>query len=548
MNKSSLHQIFARAKSKPSVFAVVLILLVTFVVNITYRNWEHEHKIISWDVNSYYAYLPVVFIYNDLDMDFIHEDPELHKKHYWPLDTETGKRAIFTSMGMAFLYSPFFLAGHAYAEISGFPGDEFSAPYKISLILSCLFYLAIGLVFLRKVLLRYFSEPVTALTLLLLVFGTNLLHYITEEPTMTHAYNFSMISVFLYLLIRWFENPGVKFALLTGALAGLITLVRPSNVIVIILLVFWGITSFRDLGERILFYLRKFHLVALMIVAFFLVWVPQFLYWHYVSGSFLFNTYSSAGAGFFFDNPQVCAILFSYRKGWLLYTPLMGFALLGLFALYRQHKKLFFPVLIYLLINVYVISSWWCWWYGGGFGQRSFIDSYGLMAFPLAAFLTWVFRRKLFITIIFSAFLFLITALNAFQVYQYKQGLIHFVMMTKKTYWMQFLSTKVDRRYWNMLVFPDYNAAKQGDYYTEFEVPLKLEKTLGTRGWAYFEQTKDSIAADTSLLRDLMLKAGTESDTAGVIHEEALRRFRKIKSDFYQKEEELRKRKENSGK
>lgn len=548
MNKSSLHQIFARAKSKPSVFAVVLILLVTFVVNITYRNWEHEHKIISWDVNSYYAYLPVVFIYNDLDMDFMLEDPELHKKHYWPMDTETGGKAIFMSMGMSFLYAPFFLAGHAYAEVSAYPGDEFSAPYKISLILSCLFYLAIGLVFLRKVLLRYFSEPVTALTLLLVVFGTNLLHYITEEPTMTHAYNFSLISVFLYLVIRWFEKPGVKYALLAGALAGLITLVRPSNVIVITLFIFWGITSFRELGERILFYIRKFHLVALMVSAFVLVWLPQFLYWHYASGSFLFNTYGNAGQGFFFDNPQVWAILFSYRKGWLLYTPMMGFALLGLFALYRQHKKLFFPVLIYLLINVYVISSWWCWWYGGGFGQRSFIDSYALMALPLAALLTWVFRQRLMISISFVLLLLLTTSLNIFQTYQYKHGLINYVMMTKRSYWANFLRTSPGKGYYDHMVFPDHKNAMKGEYYTEFEVPMKLEKKLGTRGWAYFEQIRDSIAADTSLLRDLMLKAGTESDTAGVIHEEALRRFRKIKSDFYQKEEELRKRKENSGK
>ncbi len=475
MKNSCFRKLFSKCINKPSAAVICLSLAIITTVNISYENWNHEYKIIAHDVNSYYAYLPMIFIYGDPAMKFIDDFPEKAQKHYWVLDTPAGKRAIITSMGLAYLFTPFFLAGHAIAQFTPFAGDEFSAPYKISLIISCLFYLTIGLIFLRKVLRRYFSEGVTAITLVIITFGTNLLHYVTEEPTMTHAFNFSMFSVFIFMTERWFERPGVKNALLTGALAGLITLVRPSNVIVILLLVFWGIASFNDFIARISFYLKRWYLVLLMIMAFIMVWVPQFWYWHYTSGSVLFNTYSSVGAGFFFDNPQIYHTLFSYRKGWFVYTPVMIFIIPGLIFLYRQHRRLFLPILVFLLVNIYVISSWWCWWYGGGFGLRSFIDSYALMAIPLAAFITWTIKRKQIIKWLLLIFLAGAVYLNVFQVRQYKRGFLHYVSMSKASYWAVFHSFSPDRNYWNNLVFPDYPAARSGKYYTENEI-TELER------------------------------------------------------------------------
>ncbi len=51
---------------------------------------------------------------------------------------------------------------------------------------------------------------VTAITLLIIIFGTNLYHYVTEEPTMSHAYNFSLISIFVFLTVKWLEKPGIN--------------------------------------------------------------------------------------------------------------------------------------------------------------------------------------------------------------------------------------------------------------------------------------------------------------------------------------------------
>lgn len=465
-------------------------MIILVILNGSYRNWNESNKIITADVNSYYAYLPMVFIYHDIDMKFTMDNKEKAIAHYWSIGTPIGKRAILTSMGMSYLYAPFFLAGHGIAQLTEYAGDEFSAPYKIALIISCLFYLTLGLVFLRKFLLRYFSDYITSLTLVIVLFGTNLLHYVTDEPTMTHAYSFSLVSVFLYLITQWFEKHNIKTTLLIGATAGLITLIRPSNILIVLLLIFWGVGSLKELGDRILFYFRNIHLVILMILAFILVWVPQFLYWYYISGVIFFNTYGTLDAGFFFNNPQIYHTLFSYRKGWLLYTPAMVFAITGIIILFKNKDRKSLAILIFLLFNIYVISSWWCWWYGGGFGMRPFVDSYAIMAIPLAAFLAWALKQRKILRYVLLLLIGFTFYLNIFQVTQYRRGFMHYVMMTKASYWENFHDMTPSQRYWDKLVFPDYNGARQGKYYTENE-KTEIEKRL-------YSKTKKELIQETA--------------------------------------------------
>ncbi len=503
-------------------------MLIVGVVNYNYENWTDDYKIIAWDVNSYYAYLPMVFIHHDIDLDFVDEDPATHKAHFWPVPTPTGGKAILTTMGLSFLYAPFFLGGHLYAHLFGYETSGFSAPYQIALILSCLFYLTIGLIFLRKFLRLYFSEPVTALTLLIVVFGTNLLHYVTDEPTMSHAYNFSLISVFLFTVTRWYRSPRFVNAVITGALAGLITLIRPTNIIVILFLLLYGITSFTDLGNRIVFYFRRWGLLLVMVTAFIIVWIPQFLYWHHVSGSIFLNTYGTGGEGFFFNNPQVWHLLFSYRKGWFVYTPVMFVAILGFYFLYRKNRGLFWPVLVYLLVNTYILASWWAWWNGGSFGQRSFIDMYGLMAIPLAALLAWALQKRFYTWIPIVLVITALLSLNIFQTLQYREKALHFVMMTKKSYWAVFLDRTPPQHYWDNLVYPDYEAARKGEYYTETEIPYGLEKQLGMRGYEYLRYLEDSLSEACS--------HGSDTVTKNLIEQKALEAFREKVHDYYNKE------------
>ena len=41
-------------------------------------------------------------------------------------------------------------------------------------------------------------------------------------------------------------------------------------------------------------------------------------------------------------------------------------------------------MVVFLVAATYIIASWWCWYYGDGFGLRAFIDYYGIFAILLA--------------------------------------------------------------------------------------------------------------------------------------------------------------------
>ncbi|MEZ5196555.1 MAG: hypothetical protein R2764_09185 [Bacteroidales bacterium] len=293
---------------------------------------------------------------------------------------------------------------------------------------------------------------------------------------MSHAYSFALISIFIYYTIKWHETPNIKYTLIAGALAGLITLIRPTNILVLVFFILWNVGSFKDLGNRMVFFLKYYKLIVVMMLAFLVVWVPQFIYWKFISGSFMFNTYGYLGGTFFFDNPQITYSLFSWRKGWLVYTPIMIFTLAGIYFLRKRTPKVFAPVLVFTLLNIYVLSSWWCWWFGGGFGLRSYIDSYGIMALGFAAILDWVINRKAIVKYSFITIFVLLFFFNLFQTQQYFTGAIHYVAMTKEAYWNTFLKKYPKPDFYDLLVWPDYPSARHGKYYTENEISIGEQK------------------------------------------------------------------------
>ena len=444
--------------SKTIIFITSIIVLMC-MFNVKF--WKHESRVICWDVISYYAYLPATFIYDDVTLDFLNNSSLDKEVQFWPIKTPIGKNAIKTSMGMSFLYAPFFLLGHFYALHSHYAANGFTVPYKFALMMSSLFYLLIGLFFLRKVLLKYYSETVTGITLISIFFGTNLFYYSAYEATLSHAYNFSLFAVFIYLSIKWHKKPSVKNSIWFGLLFGLLSLVRPSNIIIILFFGLWQVKSFKDIGKRFMFFIKSYRLIFIMILSFLIVWIPQFIYWKVVSGSFLYYSYSN-NEHFFFNNPQIINGLFSYRKGWLLYTPIMAFALLGIFVLYKRNKSFFLPILTFQLVNIYIILSWWAWWYGGCYGARAFIDSYSILAIPFAAFVDLLIKQKKLFKIPGLVLVFALVLFSVFQTSQYYYGEIHWDSMSKKAYWSTFGKLSRPDNFQQLLEHPDYAKAKEG--------------------------------------------------------------------------------------
>lgn len=433
-----------------------------------------KNKVIQNDVISYYAYLPATFIFTDLSFEFAKSLPADFEGQIWLQTAPNGKPILRMTMGMAFLWIPFFLIAHAVAHLLGVSTLGYSWPYSLSIFVATLFYLFMGLYFLRKILLHYFSEVVTAVTLILVVLATNMMFYVISEPGMTHVYNFGLISVFIYFSLRWVdsltpsplervgERPVGKrlfYTIILGLLAGIIVLIRPVNILVLLFPALIGITSFSGFAERIR---NNWKLILIAGITAFLVLVPQMIYWKVQTGHFLFNSYMDQGK-FYFFKPHIIDGLFSYRKGWLIYTPVMIFAFFGFIWLKKYASNLVLPVLVFAVINIYVVYSWWCWWYGGCYGSRPMIDMYGIMAIPLAAFLEriWTSKKwiKYFAAIVLAGFIWL----NQFQTNQYRTSLLHWDSMTKEAYWGIFGRKTWPEGYDKMIKVPDYEKALKGE-------------------------------------------------------------------------------------
>jgi hypothetical protein len=320
---------------------------------------------------------------------------------------------------------------------------------------------------------------------------------------MPHSHNFFLITVFLTLVLRWYRKAVWQNSLLLGFVFGLIALVRPSNILLLLFLFFYGVSGWSSLKERVLFYLKRWYLVILMVLAFFLPWIPQFLYWKAVTGQYLFFTYAEKGATFYWAHPQVFESLFSFRKGWLIYTPVMAIALVGMIMLYRLARPWFLALVLYVVVMIYVQSSWWCWWFGGGFGLRPYISMYPLLAIALAFLINHLWQKHQIwkwggITLL----ILLLSAFQLFQSWQFRTKAIHYSGTTFQSYKENFLKSRPTPSSWDMLELPDYNLARLG-IYVSYSTGEDKEEWRSLEKPDALDMIEQEIAEDSRLERQI---------------------------------------------
>ncbi|HPB01895.1 MAG TPA: hypothetical protein PLZ67_02995 [Bacteroidales bacterium] len=438
---------------------LIIIALVLFSAVFAHVEKRAHKSVISDDVISYYAYLPALFIHHDLTLEFANEDPAHYFKYYWPGKTSNGKYVIKTTMGVAFLYAPFFGTAHLYTLATNGTADGFSRHYQTAINIAALFFLFIGLFFTNKILLRFVSAKVSAVVLVLITLGTNLLYYATMEPGMTHVFNFGLIAMFIHYSDKWLLKPDFRNTLLCGLLFGLITLIRPINALVILFPFLWNVSSLKELQNRLLFFIKQWQLILLIAGCVLLVWMPQLIYWKIQTGQVFYNSYNEH---FYFHNFHIHKALFGFRKGWFVYTPIMFIASLGILFLRRQFKPVQLSVAVFFMVFVYITFSWWCWWYGGGFSARPMTDIYSIMAIPLSVFVAKGLRAKKSIAIITFLFTTLFAAHGVYQTLQYVRGSIHYDSNTWHSYKNSFGRIKPGPNYYYLLSPPDYINAIEG--------------------------------------------------------------------------------------
>ncbi len=376
-------------RSKFKYWLIIFILIYWCSASIVGHTYHYSYM---WsDEEGYYIYLPAIFINGGFE-----NMPVRTKYEYKPFPG-TNKVATRFTYGVAFLELPFFLIARAYQFLfMNSKDDPYAEVYSISILTAACFYLTLGFYFLYNVLISCYKDTKLAVsTLIILFFGTNILYYTSRQAGMSHIYTFFLVCALLYYLRDFYEKNILINYINIGFILSLIILIRPTNVIFILLVFFYNVQSTIDLKERIKKVLNNSKKLAFIPLIGLLIALPQVYYWHYISGKWIINIYSEIfDQHFNWRQPHMFQIFFSLCNGFLVYNPIMLFGVIGIVMLSLKNElngRLIFSI---FLIIAYILSCWALWWFGGAYGYRSFIDFYPLLAFGIAYYLQKIFKIK----------------------------------------------------------------------------------------------------------------------------------------------------------
>jgi hypothetical protein len=443
-----------------SLLAVLLLFAIMVQARLWQPNWDTHNvlAVLSWDAMGYYLYLPAKFIYHDLQhvafaADIMREyapSSSFYQASQVPGAPE-GQLVMKYTAGLAVLWVPFFWLGHWAAGWLHYAQDGFSAPYQVAIGLGGMLYALLGLGLLRHFLLRYFSDVVVTLVLVTLVLGSNYLEYAVFDSAMAHHYLFTAYALLLLLTARWHERPTRLGAFAIGLTLGLLVLIRPSEMVAVVLPLLWGVGSVAAARAKLALLRQRWPDVLLLALGGLLGVLPQLVYWHHATGHWLF--YSYGDQHFSFLKPHTWQVLFSFKKGWLIYSPFLMLVLAGFVPLWRRHRVLAVPALAFFVLNLWVVSAWDVWWYGGGFGQRALVQSYAVLALPWAAGWAWLLApgRRWAVRAALIAVAVLLLDLNLFQHWQYQNAIINSEGMNRRYYWAVFNKTQPSQADFNQL-------------------------------------------------------------------------------------------------
>lgn len=427
--------------------AVFIFILAALLVDFSAHKWK-KNEVFNYDVYGYHNYLPAIFIYHDiteykfLDSIEVKYRPTGDKFYKYGL-TEAPKTHYLCNqypIGVALFQLPFFAVAHTWATLTHQdPPDGYSSPYQHATVLSTLLFATLALLLLISFLRNYFSTGVVFFTVLLLAMGTNFFQYATLESGFSHVYLFFLYTAILYLTRKWYLNATVSHSILLGICIGLCAITRPIDILAFLIPLCW-VNS--DIPKRA--YLKANRNKILLIILFtFIITLPQLIYWKYVTDQWMYYSYTKVDY-FQFDRFRLIHGLFSYRKGWFIYTPIALLAFISVLHISRQsnfyfYKKVFW---VFFLPMLFLVFSWHNWFYGWSFGCRALIQTLPVLAIPIALLLekslTFTILQKMGLYITISFFVFL----NLFQTWQYNKGILHGSMMNESMYWRIFLTTK----------------------------------------------------------------------------------------------------------
>jgi hypothetical protein len=227
----------------------------------------------------------------------------------------------------------------------------------------------------------YFSSEISLLATVIFWVSSPVIFYFIVEPYLSHLASIFGVSAFLCLWKTESISSNLR-AILMGLMAGIITMVRQQEVLMIIIPIAFAVFS-PNFSLRRITILRD---AILFIASFLLAFSIQMIVWKILTGHFLVFSYSE-GQYFDFSAPKLFKVLFSSNHGLLIWHPIFLICLLGLIFSRTLSRPAKIAFLIAFLFQLYVTSSWWMWWMGHSFGNRAFLGLTPIFILGLSAFL-----------------------------------------------------------------------------------------------------------------------------------------------------------------
>lgn len=340
------------------------------------------------DSPSYYVYLRSAFF--DHDLDFANEWA------YWeyperPL-TPNGHRLNQHAAGSALLWSPFFVAAHAYVRVGArlglhsYDADGYSLPYLRAAAWGTATWVVLGLALLIRVLQASFGRALGLLAALGAFLASPLPYYVLVQPLMAHGNVFALTCALVWLWLAIERHPTAARWAQAGVLVGLLAATRWQAVVAGVLLAPLALVNARAGSLRIQWLLGAAAGAVLGALPQLLAWFVLFgnpfviVQWAFGSGVRLEQAQTGLhwGAPFFWD------VLLSADRGLLSWTPVAGLGFAGLLMLARRRTALALGGLAVAILTAWVNASARDWSGADAFGARRFDLAFPLLAFGLA--------------------------------------------------------------------------------------------------------------------------------------------------------------------
>ena len=462
-----------------------LILVVTIAISsVFFFQFGSSRPTFHGDAFGYYLYLPSTFIYQNLKAPFSAPADQFADYIHGSFISIRGaqnKSGFYLNQytyGVALMESPFFFIAHAIEKVQGKAANGYSDTYSYLIKMSGMFYAILGMLFMFRVLRHYFSYRLSLLTVVCIFLCTNLFWFSIFQAGMAHIPLFFLYSVLVFLTIKIHDSPSTFRFIAIGFTSGLITLIRPSDILCLLIPVLYDVYNMQTIHKKIQFITAHKKGIALLIVAFIIPIIPQLLYWKSVTGSYICYSYGSQS--FNWSDPKIIEGLFCFSNGFFPYAPVMIFAVLGM-LFYKQLVRWEWCIGLVFAAYVYIVYSWYCYTYINGFGSRPMIHIFPLLAISLAAFFNFISGKNIIAKSVFITVCLFFAAMNLCYSVQQHLGVIDSSNSTMAFNFQMLFRTK--------LTYDDLIVKDVGEWQPD-EAGLQKLKTL------VFKNFDDSLSAD----------------------------------------------------